>query len=695
MTDDIRWIRTHCARMDHGGCGLLVGVKDNQIVKIKGDPEGFLNRGYTCHKGRVSAERLTHPDRLRRPLKRTGQRGEGRWQAISWEEALETVAAGLLKTRETYGARGVAFCQGMPKGLEHFVLIRLANLFGSPNLVAVQDVCHAPREVSGMHTCGFYPVADFHQKSELVVLWGSNVTWTNEEGAIHSLLLDQVREGTELMVVDPRRTELAQKARFWLPLKPGTDHLLALSFLHVIISEGLFDTDFVAEWTHGFDQLAQHVRAFPPQKMAPLTDLPAELIRESARFYARSRPAALQWGNPIEQTVHNFDVTRALVCLMAVCGNLDAPGGNIQANEPPILGLGPFVRADLIPDKRFEMIHAHHGAIPRLMTVPPAYSRQAVLRDDPYPVRAAYMQCTNPLLGYADSRQTREALMALDFLAVSDVFMTPTAALADVVLPAATHFEFDDIGHYGLGHGVILARPKVVDPPPDCWPDMKILNELGKRTTPSEYWFEDAAGFLDLLLKPAGLTYPAFVEKGCLKGPERFYKYRQKGFKTPTGKVELALSRAEKFKINALPAGEVPQQGEGPDYPLVLTSLKNRFYLHSSYRWLAGLRRRSDRPEAELHPDTAAVHGIAEGDAILIETPHGAVTQHARLTDAVRPGVVYAAYGWWFPEKGAATQFDWQSANFNMLTTTATLGREFGTPNLKAIACRIRPAAGG
>jgi len=693
MTDDIRWVKTHCARMDHGGCGLLVGVQGNQIVKIKGDPDGFLNRGYVCHKGRVSAERLTHPDRLRRPLKRTGRRGEGHWQPISWEQALDTVAAGLVKTREAHGARAVAFCQGMPKGLEHFALIRLANLFGSPNLVAVQDVCHAPREVAGMHTCGFYPVVDFHQKSDLVVLWGSNVTWTNEEGAIHSLLLEQLRQGTALMIVDPRRTELTDRARFWLPLKPGTDHLLALAFLHVIVTEGLCDAGFVAQWTHGFDQLAERVRDFSPERMAPITDLSAELIRESARFYAQSRPAAIQWGNPIEQTVHNFDAARALVCLMAVCGNLDVPGGNIQANEPGILGLGPFVRADLLPNKRFDMIHAHHGAIPRLMTVPPAYFRQAVLSGEPYPVRAAYMQCTNPLLGYADSRQTQEALLALDFLAVADVFMTPTAALADVVLPAATHFEVDDIGHYGLGHGLILARPKLVDPPPECWPDLKILNELGKRTTPAEHWFEDPSGFLELLLKPAGLTYREFVAKGYLTGPERFHKYRAKGFKTPTGKVELALSQAPKFKLNALPAGQLAADGGDPAFPLVLTSFKNRFYLHSSYRWVAGLRRKSDRPEAEIHPETAAACGISDGAAMVIETPHGAVTQHARVTDAVRPGVVFAAYGWWFPEKGAATQFDWQSANFNMLTSTATLGREFGTPNLKAIACRVRPAA--
>jgi anaerobic selenocysteine-containing dehydrogenase len=183
--------------MDHGGCALLVGVKDNRIVKVKGDPDGFLNKGYVCPKGLASPDKLAHPDRLKHPMKRAGKRGEGKWERISWDEAIQTISKNLNKIKEEYSAKSVAFCQGMPKGMEHFVLIRLANIFGSPNVVTTQDVCHAPREVSGIHTCGFYPVADFHHQSKLVVLWGSNITSTNEEGEICSLLLDQVKDGTE------------------------------------------------------------------------------------------------------------------------------------------------------------------------------------------------------------------------------------------------------------------------------------------------------------------------------------------------------------------------------------------------------------------------------------------------------------------------------------------------------------------
>lgn len=147
MTKETRWVKTHCARMEHGGCALLLGAKDNEIVRVKGDPDGFLKKGYTCYKGRVSLDRLNHSDRLRYPLKRAGRGGEWKWQRISWDETIAETAKNLLAIKENFGARAVGFGVGMPKGLEHFVLIRLANVFGSPNVVASQDVCHAPREL--------------------------------------------------------------------------------------------------------------------------------------------------------------------------------------------------------------------------------------------------------------------------------------------------------------------------------------------------------------------------------------------------------------------------------------------------------------------------------------------------------------------------------------------------------------------
>ena len=690
MKGDIRWVKTHCARMDHGGCALLAGLRGNKIVGIKGDPDGFLNKGYACIKGLASPDRLTHPDRLKYPLKRVGTKGGGKWKRISWPDAIREIANNLNTIKDKYGAKAVAFCQGMPKGMEHFVLIRLANTFGSPNLVGPQDVCHAPREITGIHTCGFYPVADLHHPTKLVVLWGSNITSTNEEGEICSLLLEQVRNGTQVVVVDPRKTALTKKAACWLQLRPGTDNALALAFLNIVVEEGLYDKGFVENWTHGFDALASHVKDYTPERIAEVTWVAPELIREGARSYATSHPAAIQWGNPIEHNVHTFDTARALICLMAICGNLDVPGGNIQANEPDILGLGKFARADLLPSKRKEMIHAYHHTIPRLMTVPPAFFRKAVLEEFPYPVKGAYMQCTNPLLAYADSHQTYEALRKLEFLTVTDICMTPTASVADIILPAATHFEFNDIGHYGLGHGYILARPKLVDPPDGCWPDIKILNELGKAITSREYWYDDYNQLLEEVLQPHGISYTEFAEQGYLRGPERFKKYLSNGFRTPTGKVELKLSQAEKFNLPPLPRFDGLPEKDDPEYPLVLTCSKSKYYLHSSYRWIKRLREKRPDPKVEIHPETALKYGMTEGDAMIIETRYGEITQIAHLTDIVDPRVINASHGWWFPEGKAESLYEWEKSNFNILTATEKLGKEFGTPNLKGIGCKIR-----
>lgn len=690
MAEEIRWVKTHCARMDHGGCALMVGVKDGRILQIKGDPQGYLNKGYTCYKGRVSADRLTHPDRLRYPLKRAGKRGEGKWQRISWEEALDETAKNLLRIKEKYGARAVGFGVGMPKGLEHFVLIRLANIFGSPNVIASQDVCHAPREITGIHTCGFYPVADLHNPTKCILAWGSNVLSTNEEGQIGSLTLEQLKNGARLIVVDPRKTDLAERADLWLQLRPGTTQALALGFLNVIIEESLYDKKFVGKHTYGFEDLARHVKQYTPEAVSEITWVPSELIRKAARMYATAKPAALQWGNAIEHNINAFDGIRSLVCLMAICGNLEVPGGNINAHDPKIMGLAEFVRADLIPDKRKEMISAYHGTIPRLMTVAPAYFRKAVLEEVPYPVRGYYGMCTNPLVAWAESAVTHAAFMSLDFIAVAEIFMTPTASLADIVLPVAHQYEMNDIGHYGIGHGLIFARPKVVEPPEECWPDMKIMNELGKRISPPEYWHDDFETFLEDVLRPSGLTYSEFAAKGYLKGPDRFRLHEEKGFRTPTGKVELRLSTAEKFKLKPLPEFTTLPEDEDPEFPLILISVKSRYYLHSSYRWVEKLRQKRPHPTVEIHPETAAAHGIGDGDNVTIETKYGSIVQVAKITDIVHPRVINAAIGWWFPEADAARQFEWQKSNFNILTSIRKLGKEFGTPNLKDLPCRIR-----
>ncbi|MBN1626013.1 MAG: molybdopterin-dependent oxidoreductase [Deltaproteobacteria bacterium] len=690
MAEDIRRIKTHCSRMDHGGCGIILEAKGNRIISIKADPDGFLNKGHICVKGLNAAGLIDHPSRLRHPVKRAGVRGGGKWERISWDEAIDTICDNLRLIRDRYGARAVAFCQGMPKGMEHFALIRLANIFGSPNVVGNQDVCHAPRELSGKYTCGFYPVPDLRNKTELVVAWGSDNLRTNEEGAICSQLLGRLREGTRLIVIDPMKTTLAEKAGCWLQPRPGTDNALALAFLNVIINERLYDIDFVEKWTHGFYEFSRHVMQYTPEIMSEITWVPAGLIRDAARAYALARPASILWGNALEHNVNAFDSLRAITCLMAITGNLDVPGGNIHANEPDILRLGELVRADMLPSKKTEMINAHCDILPGMMTIPPTLFRRAVLDGRPYPVQGAYIMGANPLLTYGDSKMTVNALMKLDFIAASDIFITPTALFADIVMPAASAFEFNDIGNAGLGHGYILARPKVVDPPDECWPEMKIINEIGKRLTSGELWYDDYNEFLDELLSPSGFSFREFARLGHLEGAVTYRKYERKGFKTPSGKVELVLSRSRELKLPAMPCFTNLPENEDPEFPLVLTGKKDRFYPNSSYRFHESLKKHSRFPIAEINPDTAEIYGIKDGDEISITTKNGEISQSVRVTDRIHPKVIYASYGWWFPESGIDAQYDWMRSNYNILISADNIGKEFGTPNMKGIGCSIR-----
>lgn len=681
-------LRTHCSRMDHGGCGLVVEMSEGQISRIKGDPDCPISHGYICPKGLASAGRSQHPDRLTRPLLRQGARGDGRWKAVSWEEALQYTAQRLNSIRREYGPEAVVFAQGAPKGLEHFVMIRLANVFGSPNVCGPQHVCHMPRELAGMMTCGFFPVPDYEQPTGLILNWGSNLLKTNEEGIISLRLMESIKKGADLVVIDPRRTHLASIAQSHLQLKPGSDLALALGLLHIIIGEGLFDREFVENWTVGFQELKEQVRPFTPERVAELTWLTADEIIHTAWTYGTSKPALIQWGNAIEHTANSLQTCRALICLMAVTGNLDCPGGNIMPHMPKVSRLAEFVKADLLPEKPKKMLNRSFKLLPNFMIVPQPMVVQAILHHKPYPVRAMVAQVTNPLITNSEARLTYEALMRLDFLVVSEIFMTPTAALADVVLPAATGFEFDDIGHFGLAHGWIAARPKLIEPPGNCRPDIEILSALGKALGHGNYFWEDYHQALEEVLEPSGINYEQLKHIGVLHGQREYRKFEDRGFKTPSGKVELFSKQLEKWGFSPLPAFSDPA-GASLEYPLLATSRKNAHYFHSAYRQMPSLRRRHPEPVVEIHPGAAKIIGVAEGDWARIITAKGRIEQKVRFSEDIDPRVVYLDYGWWFPEGERETLYDWDRSNLNILTSNDPCDPALGTPFLRAFPCRI------
>lgn len=688
--------RTFCARMDHGGCGILVHVEDGKIVKIEGDPESPLNRGTLCAKGIAQIERLNHPDRLLYPMRRKGARGEGKWERISWNEALAILSENIKKRIDSDGPQSIAFAQGTPKGLELFLLLRLANLLRVPNISTPGNVCHMPRETASHLTCGFFPIPDYDHSPACVVLWGSNLLQTNEEGIIGSQLLRALKNGAKLIVIDPRDTGLTSRANLWLRIKPGTDLALALGILKILLDGKLYDEEFVTHWTKGFFELKEHLQHYDLNQISKITWIPRDQILEAARLIGNMKPTSIQWGNAIEHTINSFQCARAILILMAITGNLEIPGGNVNRPAPPILRLGELVLSKRFLDKREKILTPEFRLATSMGFVPSPKVIKAILTEKPYPIRMMYIQGGNPLLSYANARETYEALKKLEFLCVSEIFLTPTAQLADLLLPAATNFEFDDIGHLGLPHGFILARPKIVEPKGECWPDSKIINELGKQLGYSEFFWKDLRDCLDEILKPAGLTYEEFKSIGILRGKWEYRSYEKNGFKTPSGKVEIYSEQLKEWGFQPLPSYQDPPEWEllsseeTFSYPLLFTSSKDAFFFHSAYRNLSFLRKYSPEPLALIHPETASRYEINDGDWIGIETKRGTIKQKARFDSEIDPKVIILSFGWWFPERKDLELSGWKESNLNILTSNDPPYEPLlGTTNLRAVPCRI------
>jgi anaerobic selenocysteine-containing dehydrogenase len=638
---------------------------------------------------------LYHPDRLKYPLKRIGQKGEDKWQPISKDEALDTIATKLEKSVEEFGPESTLFYAGAYRGLERDFIQRFASVLGTPNTVSVDNNCHVPRTMAARYTFGTMPFPDYEHPPKCVIIWGRNSLQTGGDGS-SAQFRPAFAGGTRFIVVDPRKIALAARAELWLKPRPGSDGLLALGMLNVIINEKLYDTDFVGEWTVGFDRLKDFIAAYPLDQVAEKTWVPQSLIEQAARMFAAARPAAIQWGNALDQTSNAFQTCRAVAILMAITGNLDVPGGAIFPEGVPLLSGADFSLAGEIAPNRKAGVGNQFKLAARANIVPSQEAAKAILEQKPYPLKSGLIFGSNPLLTYAGARQTYQAFKKLDFLMVADLFMTPTASLADVVLPVAANLEYDDLVQR---RGCVAARPKIKAPPGECRSDMQWINLIAGRMGFGQYFWQDESAALDAILAPAGLNFDQLKTLGLYCVEQHYRKHEARGFYTRSGKVELFSEALQEMGVDPLPGFVEPKLTPcgspemTTEYPLVLTSGKNPFYFHASHRNITSLRKLSPKPLAELHPETAAKLGLKDGDRVHIETPQGKIIQTLGLNENLDPRVVFAAFGWWFPEKGPVDLYGWQEANLNLLTdSSAPLDPAMGSANLRGLVCKVYKA---
>lgn len=679
----------------HSHCGVLVHSRNGRLIKITDDPGGPQPKLFgpivrSCQRARAATEWFYHPDRLGYPLKRAGAKGEGKWQQITWDQALDEIAAKLKELKAKYGPETLATTVGT--GRSHYEFrSRFMHLFGSPNGVGQGHICWGPQQVVCLALFGWATNPIVRSETKCVLVWGGGMP--HYMPPAWRATLEAAKKGAKIISVDPRGVGAAERADIWLQLRPGTDTALALSMIHVIISEGLYDKEFVSKWTVGFEQLKKRAAEYPPEKAAAITWVPADKIREAARMYATLKPAASFNGMGIEHLSNCIQAVHARFLLPAITGNLDIKGGDLLSGpHPDQISSAELELYEKLPMSQWKKQMGSDRF--KLMTYPgfnliePNVKRvwgkmcgtintnscahgpmiyRAMLTGKPYPVRAAITTASNPMVTQANTKLVHDALKSLDLYVVMDYFKTPSAELADYVLPAASWMERPFIWDaWSVGrfiHACEPALPSRVEGEYDRRIDFDFYRELGVRLGQKEYWpFKTLEEAYDYRLSPQKMTLKEFMSKksGYDAAPGGYKRYEQMGFGTPTGKVELASTVLEKLGYDPLPQYEEPSESpiSTPDvakkYPLILTTggRHNPFY-HSEHRQVPSLRKRHPFPLMQLNPETAKKLGIAEGDWVWIETPRGKIKQKCQLLKGIDPRVVHAQHGWWFPEQPA------------------------------------------
>lgn len=779
-------------------CGAIATVENGRFTRLDPDPAHPTGQAL-CAKGRAAPELVYHPDRLTKPLKRTRPKGDADpgWVEISWDQALDEIAAALRRIADQHGPQAIVFGQSSPSTTAiadsaPFVR-RLMHALGTPNMAWALDMCGWSRGYATRYAYGHAAVgtgsgggamADI-ENAGCMILWGYNPSANRLTHATATVAAQ--KRGMKLIVIDPRQAGLANKADIWLRVRPGTDGALALGLANLMIRNGWYDHDFVRDWTNAphllrtdtnaplraselsppgnpahfvawdsaanapvtydpatgryagpsthlaltgdmkinnipcrpvFAQYAAMCEKYTPEETERVCWIPAAQLAETAHLLWSARPVAYYAWSGHEHHANTTETARAMSLLYALTGSFDVQGGNVLF---PTIAQNPMTGEDL----------------PAAKTMPPAIGLEtrplgpakwnnvsvqdfyaSVLDGVPYKPRALVDFGSNLLLAFADPLRGRQALAALDFYVHLDLFMNPTAQLADIVLPVASAFEREAL-KVGFeisadANGFAQLRPEVVPPPGEARSDTRIIFDLAVRLgLGAQFWDGDIDAAYRHQMAPSGVTleqlraHPEGVRVALATQHAKHAladaQGNPRGFPTPSRKVEFWSETFRAAGLSPMPdyvepaASPIAPRAEAGGFPLVLTCAKPTVFCQTQHRALPSLRRRAPFPEVELHPQAAAARGIAAGDWVAVETSTGAMRARARLNANLDPRVVVGEHGWWqdCAANGAAgyDPFSNAGANYNLTVNAADRDPISGTVSHRANLCEIRPAA--
>lgn len=711
--------KTICQTCDVA-CSVVTEVKGNRAVKVRSSDNPVF-RDNICMKGIVAPKAFAHPDRILYPQKRVGERGSGQWERVSWEEAMSDIGQRLNKIIEEHGPEAWAVSTSQwNTATDHGLGRRIMNHVGSPNWISGVALCAGNTAAVNRFTYGWFPMADF-MNTKCIMLLGHNPrrhSWT----PIFNFIRSAQARGAKLIVADPRCSSNAKAADIWLPLKAGSDGALLLGFLRVILDEGLYDKEFVKNWTVGFDELKERVAEYPLERVAKLTECSEEMIAKAARMYATEGPAIIPWTPITDMQRNSTSAIRLQSILRAVCGYLDVPGGEtLQGFHPNIVPESTIEMHELLSQEQKDKQlgskthpaftyrgqdefrgpmkkvwgHEYPNQITGCYMANPSATFRAMAGEGEYPVKAFFTLGNNTVLSYANMPLIIKAMMNQDLIVAHEHHMTPTAQLADYVLPGDSWLE----------------RPWLTDA--FGWmssyrPSEQAMEPLGEAVSTFEFWkriataigreeivpWENLEKFYDFRLEGTGFTFAEFAQETEMYFDKpKFRKYEQTGFATPSGKVELKSSVLENLGFDSLPYfREDPADSE--QYPLKLfTGVREDGFFQTSQRQVPEMRKRCPDPLMFVSPQTALDYNLQEDEWVEVENDTGKASMKVTIRTEMPDNLVRVPHGWWKPEmkqgvgslSGAMLYSDAQLCRDD----NDYLDREQGIPHLKGVPCRI------
>jgi len=680
-------------------------------------------RANICMKGIHAPSGFSHPDRILYPLRRVGERGSGKWQRVSWEQAMDEIATRLKEVIAKHGAEAFAVSTSQwNTQTDNGAGRRFMNLVGSPNWISGVAVCAGNTSAINRIVYGWYPYPDY-PNTECIVLFGHNPmrhSWT----PVYNAIRRAQERGAKLIVLDPRRSENAELADLWLPLKPGTDAAMCMGWLKVIIDEGLYDKDFVERWTIGFEALKRRVNEFPLSRVAQITGVDADLIARAARMYATSGPAVIPWTPVTDQQRNSTSAIRLMCTLRAICGNIDVKGGEVlHGFHPDIVHESELELHEVLDEgQRAKQLGADtHPAFtyrgtaslrepakrvwgyewPNLISgnfmANPSAVFRAMAEGNPYPVKAFFTLGNNTLLSYANMQLIERAIKNQDLVVAVEHVKTPTAQLADFILPGDAWLERSCLSD-GFGWTAIY-RPsqKTVEPPGECRTVYDFWRELAVRMGQGDHFpWKSNEEVLDYRVSRLGMTFSEFADKHAIHMPRlEFRKYETTGFATPSGKVELESTVLKELGFDPLPYWrDDPVHSE--DYPLILfMGVRENEFFQTGHRHIPALRARNPVPKMFITAEDAEAHEVVQGQWARVSTPHGSVTLQVEVRGDMPVGVIRVPHGWWLPERAegdGTLSGAWLHADAQMCPDDADhLDLEQGVPHFRGLPCRVRP----